>query len=61
VQRQSKLLQVIAALGSPGSLTRLLDGRQQQSDQDRDDRDHDQQLNQRERPLPGSDFPPRRS
>ena len=45
--RQSKLFQVVLALRPASRLTRLLDGWQQQSNQHRDDRDDDQQLNQR--------------
>ena len=51
VQGQPDLLQVVLALHPGGGLADLLDGGQQQADQDRDDRDHDQQLDQRE---PGS-------
>jgi hypothetical protein len=47
VQCQANLVQVVLALRAPRRLARLLDGRQQQGDQDRDDRDHHQQFNQR--------------
>jgi hypothetical protein len=42
--RQAKLLEVVDALNAPGRLH----GRQQEGEQDRDDRDHHQQLDQRE-------------
>jgi catechol 2,3-dioxygenase-like lactoylglutathione lyase family enzyme len=48
VQGQTHLLEVVAALGPAGRLPRLLHRRQQQGDQDRDDRDHHQQFDQRE-------------
>ena len=48
VQGEPDLLQVVDALGTAGRLAGGLDGRQQQGDQDRDDGDHDQQLDQRE-------------
>ena len=44
----NNLHQVVAALGPPGGLARRLDGRQEQRDQHGDDRDHHQQLDQRE-------------
>ena len=51
VDGQADLLQVVLALHAGGGLADLLDGGQEQADQDRDDRDHHQQLDQRE---PGS-------
>src|SRR5262249_36991484 len=48
VDRQAVLLQVVGALRPPGRLAALLHGGQEQADQDRDDRDHDQQLDQGE-------------
>ena len=48
VDGQAELLEVVDALRPPGRLARRLDGGQQQGDQDRDDRDHHQQLDQRE-------------
>jgi hypothetical protein len=45
---QSDLLQVVHALRPPRRLARRLDGGQQQRDQDRGDRNHHQQLDQRE-------------
>ena len=48
VQCDSQLAQVVLALRAARRLARLLHGRQQQGDQDRDDRDHDQQLDQGE-------------
>jgi hypothetical protein len=40
---------VVPALGTPCGLTCLLHGGQQQSHEDRDNRDHDKQFNQRKR------------
>src|SRR5262249_36159960 len=61
---QADLLEVVGALGAGGSLADLLDGGQEQADEDRDDRNHHQQLDQRERtPGPGQagpDGPPGR-
>jgi hypothetical protein len=48
VQRQPELLEVVGALGACRGPANLLHGGQQQPDQDRDDRDHDQQFDQRE-------------
>jgi len=48
VERQAQLLHVVGALGTSGGFSRRLDSRQQQGDQNRDDGDHDQQLDQRE-------------
>ena len=45
---QADLLEIVRALGTPRGLARGLDGRQEQRDQDGDDRDHHQQLDQRE-------------
>jgi hypothetical protein len=42
VQGQADLLQVVGALGPPSGLAGGLDGGQEQADQDRDDRDHDE-------------------
>ena len=42
VQGDPQLLEFVRALGTPRRLTGCLDGGQQQRDQDRDDRDHDQ-------------------
>jgi hypothetical protein len=41
------LLEVAHTLQPPGRLARRLHRREEQGDQDRDDRDHDQQFNQR--------------
>src|SRR5262249_27078496 len=49
VRGQSDLLEVVAALHACGGLADLLDGREQEADQDRDDGNHDQQLDERER------------
>ena len=48
--------------GAVGGLADLLDGRQQQADQDRDDRDDDEQLDQRKAPpvAQHGSFPPQR-
>jgi hypothetical protein len=46
VQRNPHLLEVVLALCPPRRFTRLLHGRQQQSDQDRDDRNDHQQFDQ---------------
>jgi len=58
VDCQAQLLHVVGALGASGCFSRRLHGRQQQRDQNRDDGDHDQQLDQREtaaaRPRRGS-------
>ena len=48
MQGQADLLQIVAALHAVRGFPDLLDGRQQQADQDGDDRDHHQQLNERE-------------
>ena len=47
VQCQPDLLQVVLALDPPGCLTGLLHRGKQESDQDGNDRDHDQEFNQR--------------
>ena len=47
MQRQSDLLQVVLALRTACCLTRLLNGRQQQGDQNCDNRNHDEQFDQR--------------
>lgn len=48
VQRQTDLLEVILTLRSPGSLSRLLDCRKQQCDEDGDNGNDDEQFDQRE-------------
>ena len=48
VDGQAELLEVVLALGSPGGLAGLLNGGEQEGDQDRDDGDDDQELNERE-------------
>jgi glyoxylase-like metal-dependent hydrolase (beta-lactamase superfamily II) len=58
VDRQRELLQVVLAAQPGGGLAHLLHGRQQQPDQDRDDRDHDEQLDEGERPAGGGREPP---
>ena len=40
VQRQADLLDVVLALRPPGGLSRLLNGRKEQGNQDRDDGNH---------------------
>jgi len=47
-RRQRELLEVVDALRAAGRLARRLDGGQEQGDQHGDDRDHHQQLDQRE-------------
>ena len=47
VHGQPELLEVVLALGLPGRLSGLLDGRQQEGHQDGDDGDDHQQLDQR--------------
>jgi len=49
VTGQAELLEVVGALHACGGLSDLLDGGQQQADEDGDDGDHHQQLDQRER------------
>ena len=44
LKAQADLLQVVAALNPAGRFARRLHRRQQQSDQNSDDRDHDQEL-----------------
>ena len=46
VQGEPDLFEIVGALNPPRRLARSLDGRQEQRDQDRDDRDHDQQLDE---------------
>src|SRR5262249_53453730 len=50
VQPEAHLLEVVGALGARGRLAHLLDGGQQQADEDGDDGYHHQQLDQREAP-----------
>ena len=50
VEAEADLLEVVQALRPGGRLADLLDGGQQEPDEDRDDRDHHQQLDQREGP-----------
>jgi hypothetical protein len=49
VTRESDLFEVVGTLHARGGLAHLLHGRQQQADEDRNDRDHHQQLDQRKR------------
>ena len=62
LQRKTRLLEVVCARGSPRLLPRARQGGQQHGRQDRDDGDHDEQLDQREglrRSLPcGTHSPP---
>jgi len=44
VNGQAQLLEIVHALGPAGGLARHLDGRQQERDQDRDDRDDNEKL-----------------
>jgi hypothetical protein len=55
---QAELVQVIATLGAAGRLTGLLDGRQEQGDQDRNDGDHHEQFNQGETATSHDEVPP---
>ncbi len=48
VHRQPDLFQIIGALRPPRRLACRLDRGQQQRNQDRDDRDHDQEFDERE-------------
>ncbi len=48
VQGEPDLFEVVGALGAGGRFPDLLDGREQQADEDRDDGDHNEQLDQRE-------------
>ena len=52
-ERQADLLQVVGALDSACRFTRRLNGRKQQGNQDRNDRDHNQEFNERETTPPG--------
>jgi hypothetical protein len=57
VSRQGELLEIVLALGSAGGLAHLLHGRQQQTDEHRNNGNHDQQLDQGEAvPSPDMDF-----
>src|SRR5207244_13345708 len=56
-QGQADLLEVVLALRAGGCLANLLDGRQEQADQDRDDGDHDEQLDQGEASAAGRSQP----
>ena len=46
--RQAELLNLVRAFEAPSGLASVVDGRQQHPDQDADDRDHYEQLDQRE-------------
>ena len=46
---EAALLQVVRTGGSCRSFANLLNGWEEQANQDRDDRDHDEQLDERER------------
>jgi hypothetical protein len=48
VKRQADLLKVVFAGNTPGRFAHLLDSRQQETDQDRNNRDDDKKLNERE-------------
>src|SRR5262245_39732722 len=50
VERKTDLLEIVLALHSGRGFADLLDRRQEKTDQDGDDRNHHQQLNERERP-----------
>jgi len=49
LQAEGDLLHVVLAAAATGRLPNLLDGRQEEPDEDGDDGDHDQQLDQRKR------------
>ena len=49
VKCHAQLFQIILALGPAGGFPCLLHGGKQERNQNRDDRNHDQQFNQRER------------
>ena len=48
MERDADLLEIIGALGAPGGFSGGLNGREEQSDQHGDDRDHNQKLDQGE-------------
>ena len=52
-ERQADLLQVVGALDAACRFARRLNGRKQQGNQDRDDRDHNQEFNERKTTPPG--------
>src|SRR5262249_51418855 len=58
VQGQADLLQVVAAEDPGGRRPDLLDGRQEEADQDGDDADHDKQLDQCEGSSSAHGVPP---
>ena len=51
LHRQADLLEIVFALRAASGLASLLNGRQEQGNQDGDDRDHHQQLDEREPAL----------
>ena len=51
MKSQPNLLEIVFTLASPSRFASLLHGGQQQRNQNRDDRDHDQQFDQRETPT----------
>jgi hypothetical protein len=53
VERQSKLLEIVLALGAAGSLARLLNRREQKPDEHANDGNDNQEFDQRE-PAAGS-------
>jgi hypothetical protein len=55
VDGETELFEIVLALHSIGGLARLLDGRQQQSDQDGNDGNYHQQLNECETSPLGAD------
>jgi hypothetical protein len=48
VAGEGNLFEIVLALGAAGSFTGLLNSGQQECDQDRDNRDHNEQFDQRE-------------
>ena len=49
VQRETDLLEIVLAGAAGGGFAHLLHGRQEQADEHRDNRDHDEQFNERKR------------
>jgi hypothetical protein len=54
VHRQADLLQIVFALGPTRRLARLLNGRKEQCDQNRNDGDDDEQFDQRKTDAPSA-------
>ena len=56
MHRQTNLFEIVLALRSTGSFTGLLDGGQQQGDENGDDRNHHQQFDQGKRSTWSTDW-----